>query len=63
MQAVTTIGLDSAKSVFQVHGVDAEGVGDDGQGRTLQGTSRARGLNEITPGIRCDVKVGRANST
>ena len=23
MQAVTTIGLDIAKSVFQVHGVDA----------------------------------------
>ena len=25
MQAVTTIGLDIAKSLFQVHGVDAEG--------------------------------------
>src|SRR5256712_13930070 len=25
MQAVTTIGLDIAKSAFQVHGVDAEG--------------------------------------
>ena len=25
MQAVTTVGLDIAKSVFQVHGVDAEG--------------------------------------
>jgi transposase len=25
MQAVKTIGLDIAKSVFQVHGVDAEG--------------------------------------
>src|SRR5215475_12511011 len=25
MQAVTTIGLDIAKSVFQVHGVDAKG--------------------------------------
>jgi transposase len=24
MQAVTTIGLDIAQSVFQVHGVDAE---------------------------------------
>jgi transposase len=23
---VTTIGLDIAKSVFQVHGIDAEGV-------------------------------------
>src|SRR5262245_24019470 len=26
MQAVTTIGLDIAKSVFQVHGVDAHGT-------------------------------------
>jgi transposase len=25
MQAVTTIGLDIAKSVFQVHGIDTEG--------------------------------------
>jgi len=25
MQAVKTIGLDIAKSVFQVHGVDADG--------------------------------------
>ena len=25
MQVVTTIGLDLAKSVFQVHGVDAQG--------------------------------------
>jgi transposase len=25
MQAITTIGLDIAKSVFQIHGVDAEG--------------------------------------
>src|SRR6202165_3243550 len=25
MQAITTIGLDIAKSVFQVHGIDAEG--------------------------------------
>ena len=25
MQAATTIGLDIAKSVFQVHGIDAEG--------------------------------------
>jgi hypothetical protein len=25
MQAITTIGLEIAKSVFQVHGVDAEG--------------------------------------
>jgi transposase len=25
MQSITTIGLDIAKSVFQVHGIDAEG--------------------------------------
>jgi transposase len=25
MQAITTLGLDIAKSVFQVHGVDASG--------------------------------------
>ena len=25
MRGITTIGLDIAKSVFQVHGVDAEG--------------------------------------
>jgi transposase len=25
MQAITTIGLDIAKSVFQVHGIDREG--------------------------------------
>jgi hypothetical protein len=38
-------------------------VGDDGQGRTLQRTSRTRGVNEIASSIRRDVKVGRANST
>ena len=27
MQTITTIGLDIAKSVFQVHGVDAGGQG------------------------------------
>ena len=25
MQAITTIGLDIAKSLFQVHGIDGEG--------------------------------------
>jgi hypothetical protein len=29
MQAVTTIGLDIAKLVFQVHGVDAQGNAAD----------------------------------
>ena len=27
MQSITTIGLDIAKSVFQVHGIDAQGNG------------------------------------
>ena len=26
MVAITTVGLDIAKSVFQVHGVDAHGI-------------------------------------
>ncbi len=32
MQAVTTIGLDIAKSVFQVHGVDARFQVEAGDG-------------------------------
>jgi hypothetical protein len=31
MQTITTIGLDIAKSVFQVHGVDAKGLGADSE--------------------------------
>jgi hypothetical protein len=27
MQTIKTIGLDIAKSVFQVHGIDADGSG------------------------------------
>ena len=38
-------------------------VGHDDQGRAIQGTRRARGVIEITPEMRRDVKVGRANST
>jgi hypothetical protein len=34
-----------------------------GQGRALQATRRACGVNEIAPDTRRDVKVGRANST
>ena len=33
MGEVSTIGLDIAKSVFQVHGVDVAGVGCDPQAR------------------------------
>jgi hypothetical protein len=39
------------------------GLGHDGQGRAIQGTSRACGVNEIAPDNRLDVKVGKANST
>jgi hypothetical protein len=38
-----------------------DGLGHDGQGRSLQGARRARGA--IAPDIRRDVTVGRANST
>ena len=40
-----------------------DGLGLDGQGRALQGTRRACGVNVVAPVIRRDVKVGRANST
>jgi transposase len=41
----------------------ANGLGHDGQRRTIQGTRRACGVNEIAPDNRREVKVGRANST
>jgi hypothetical protein len=34
-------------------------MGNDDQGRTLQGTRRTRGVKEITLGIRRDVTVGK----
>jgi transposase len=40
-----------------------DGLGHDGQVRAVQGTRFARGVNDIAPGIRRDVKVGKANST
>jgi hypothetical protein len=40
-----------------------DGMGNDGQGRALQGARRACGINEIAPDNRRDVKVGRTNST
>jgi hypothetical protein len=51
MQTVTTIGLDIAKSVFQVHGLDAEGnllarnfpKSDDHRGPMTQAEFLARG--------------------
>jgi hypothetical protein len=44
MQTVTTIGLDIAKSVFQVHGVDAEG-------RRRLGGRTARNAEPVDPAI------------
>ena len=41
----------------------SDGVGDNGEGRAIQRTRLARGVNEIASDIRRDVKVGRANST
>jgi transposase len=41
----------------------ADGLGHDGQGRAIRGTGCACAMNEISPEIRRDVKVGRANST
>src|SRR5258705_11773438 len=37
----------------------ANGLGHDGQGRAIQGTRRACGVNQIAPDNRRDVKVGR----
>ena len=39
-----------------------DNLGDDDERRALQGARRTRGVNEIAPGIRRDVKVGGANS-
>src|SRR5712672_1673394 len=36
----------------------ANGLGHDGQGRAIQGTRRACGVNEIAPDNRRDVKEG-----
>ena len=45
MQTITTIGLDIAKSVFQVHGVDAEeGVADAGHPASRGANGRTCGL-------------------
>ena len=55
MQTITTIGLDIAKSVFQVHGVDA------GRRCCRSRTPARRGANGRTRGLalcRCPL-VGR----
>jgi hypothetical protein len=43
MQTVTTIGLDIAKSVFQVHGIDAAGMRQHGLLRSLKAAELSHG--------------------
>ena len=52
MQAVTTIGFDIAKSVFQVHGIDAEG-----QGVIRQRLRRSRVLGFFKKLLPCVVGI------
>jgi hypothetical protein len=56
MQAVTTIGLDFAKSVFQVHGVDAAGQAPPQHSRSIMaslliGSVQGRRFDRYTPKI------------
>jgi hypothetical protein len=55
MQAVTTIGLDIAKSVFQVHGVDAAGKILIRRRRTIEASCRALRLEIETNARRKDL--------
>ena len=57
MQAITTFGLDIAKSVFQVHGVDAEGnviLRRQPSGATYWHSSRScgRAWSALKPALR-----------
>src|SRR5271170_3763066 len=56
MQTVTTIGLDIAKSVFQVHGVDAAGEAtyDRWQGQARQYHQAGRSILAMVAGCRRD---------
>jgi hypothetical protein len=54
MLAVTTIGLDFAKSVFQVHGVDAAGQAPPQHSRSIMaslliGSVQGRRFDRYTP--------------
>ena len=56
MGEVRTIGLDVAKSVFQVHGVDVDGRSRDPQAcEPRQGA----GLLLDFPVLRCDLKLAQ----
>ena len=48
MQAVKTIGLDIAKSGFQVHGIDADGQSTGPQVRRTGGAESARCVSSIS---------------
>jgi hypothetical protein len=54
MQAVSTIGLDIAKSVFQVHGVDAAGQVVIRRKETI-GRRPPPSLQVIAAPVQCDV--------
>jgi hypothetical protein len=43
MQTVTTVDLDIAKSVFQVHGIDAAGMRQHGLLRSLKAAELSDG--------------------
>ena len=65
MQATTTIGLDIAKSVFQVHGIDAEAMSPcvvGSSGATCWPSSRNCGRAWLVSKPAPHRITGRANS-
>ena len=64
MQAITTIGLDIAKSVFQVHGIDAEGKVTIRRQLKRRSWRSSRSCNRAWLGSRPAPRriIGRANS-
>ena len=49
MLTITTIGLDIAKSVFQVHGIDAEGMTGDFEAMALYAGQGIGRIDSIVP--------------
>ena len=65
MQTVTTIGLDIAKSVFQVHGVDAAGevlIRRQLKRRTVLASSRSCHHAWLASRLASRRTIGRASS-
>jgi transposase len=61
MRQLTTIGIDLAKSVFQVHGVDADGaIAVKRKLRRAQGLTFFAGLEPCLVGIEACAFGGRA---